>query len=108
MAFGGASDMVKASETLDKVKESIVSTYELRVELERDVISNMMDEETWMSAAEAINFGFADLVSGQGEPSVDNLNKPWMNKSPVVIKQEPVPAATPDFRIAARSSFPVL
>lgn len=59
-AFGDHTDMQKAIEMLDEVKESIINAYELRTSLSRTQLSRMMDSETWMNAKKAVEFGFAD------------------------------------------------
>ena len=60
MAFGDHSDMKKAIELLDEVKESIINAYEIKTELPRRQLARMMDDETWMNARKAIELGFAD------------------------------------------------
>ena len=59
-AFGDHTDMQKAIEMLDEVKESIINAYELRTDLSHAQLSHMMDETTWMNAKKAIELGFAD------------------------------------------------
>ena len=59
-AFGDHTDMQKAIEMLDEVKESIINAYELRTDLSHAQLSHMMDETTWMNAKKAVELGFAD------------------------------------------------
>lgn len=59
-AFGDHTDMQKAIEMLDEVKESIINAYEIRTGLSRAKLSHYMDSETWMNANKAIELGFAD------------------------------------------------
>lgn len=59
-AFGDHTDMKKAIEMLDEVKESIINAYELRTSLSRTQLAHMMDSETWMNAKKAMELGFAD------------------------------------------------
>ena len=54
--------MVKAKEMLSEVKESIINAYEVKTNLPRNKISEMMDNETWMSSKKAVELGFADKV----------------------------------------------
>lgn len=60
--WGEESDMVRAKEMLSEVKESIINAYEVKTGLDRSKISNMMDNETWMSSKKAVDLGFADKV----------------------------------------------
>ena len=62
MAFGDHTDMKKAIEMLDQVKESIINAYEIKTGLARDKLSKLMDSETWMNANKAIEMGFADAL----------------------------------------------
>lgn len=60
-AWGEAKDFRKAAETLDQIREVLVSAYQLRVE-DRDQIVAWMDAETWFTATEALEIGFVDAV----------------------------------------------
>lgn len=60
VAQGEVKDMQKAIDVLTTVKDSILNAYVKKTNLTREEISNMMDNETWMSADKAIEQGFAD------------------------------------------------
>ena len=62
LAWGDKSEMTKAIEMLDEVKESIVNAYEIKTGMSRAKISHLMDAETWMNANKAIELGFADDI----------------------------------------------
>ncbi len=62
LAFGDHTDMQKAIEMLDEVKESIINAYEIKTGLTRAKLSHLMDSETWMNANKAIELGFADDI----------------------------------------------
>ena len=62
MAFGDSTEMQKAIDMLDEVKESIVNAYEIKTGMSRAKISHLMDSETWMNANRAIELGFADDI----------------------------------------------
>jgi ATP-dependent Clp endopeptidase proteolytic subunit ClpP len=57
---GEADDMREMADLLDKMKGQLVGIYERRTGMDAAEISQMMDEETWMTAEEAIENGFAD------------------------------------------------
>lgn len=59
---GYASDMRKAADVLDTVKETIMNAYQAKTNKSRDEISLMMDNETYMDANKAVLEGFADGV----------------------------------------------
>lgn len=62
IAVGNSGEMQKAIEMLNTVKDSILMAYELKTGLDRETLSKMMTEETWMSAAKAVELGFADGI----------------------------------------------
>lgn len=59
LVYGNSKEMLKTVEMLDKLKEGGVSAYEAKTSMDREEISKMMDEETWMTAEEAVDLGFA-------------------------------------------------
>ena len=81
MAMGGAEDMRKTAEVLDKVKDAIVSTYTQQSSMEAEAINAMMASETWMNADEAIINGFATDLTEGGEV-YNALNKAWIRNEP--------------------------
>lgn len=61
-AMGGASDMRDTADMLDKLGASLASTYAKRTGKSAEEITALLDAETWMSAAEAVEAGFATSV----------------------------------------------
>lgn len=61
-ASGEAKDMRHAADVLDEVKETLVNVYQAKTKRSRNLISRLMDEETWMSAKKAVAEGFADGI----------------------------------------------
>lgn len=57
-----AENFRKFADTLDTVKEAIISTYESRTGLTRDELSELMADETWLTGEEAVEMGFADTL----------------------------------------------
>ena len=68
IAWGDHSDMRKAMDMLEQVKESIINAYVLKTGLSRPKLSHMMDAETWMDANKAVELGFADDVMVRAVP----------------------------------------
>ncbi len=52
---------------LKSIKTGIVDTYAGKTGLSAERISRMMAEETWMSAREAVNYGFANEIIDGGQ-----------------------------------------
>lgn len=69
MAALNIEDLGKLKDELKSIKEGIASTYATKTGLSVEKVSKMMADETWMSANEAVKFGFADEVikGGNGE-----------------------------------------
>ena len=72
-AYGDHTDMAKAIEMLEEVKESIINAYEIKTSLSRAKLSHLMDSVTWMNAKKAIELGFADdmLEDEKKAPTAD-------------------------------------
>lgn len=62
IAAGDAAELRKTAELLDKTRDGIVAAYRNKCGLTDDEIVAMMDAETWMTAGEAKDRGFADLI----------------------------------------------
>lgn len=61
-AYGNNQDMRKTLEMLNKVKNSIIETYLNKAKTDKQTLSELMDNETWMSAEEAKEYGFVDEI----------------------------------------------
>lgn len=61
-------DLAKCIEQMDKTKDTLLNVYSDRCgdALTRDEIARMMDDETWMTAQEALDNGFVDGVDDYG------------------------------------------
>lgn len=62
IVMGGAEDMRKEAEILDKVAGQIVGTYVARTGATEEQVLDWMGAETWFTAAEAKEAGFVDVV----------------------------------------------
>ena len=62
VAFGDHTEMAKAIEMLEGVKDSIINAYALKTGMSREKLSRLMDAETWMDATKAVELGFADDI----------------------------------------------
>lgn len=112
---GNADDHDHESQVLDKIDNSIVNAYVDKTGMDRADIMKMMSTETWMTAKEAVDKGFADGIMFVDEttpvftdtlgslPSKGSLNSfmNWMNKQkqaaqnsvqPVKNKAKPTPS----------------
>lgn len=62
--FGNASELRKAAESLDQIAGPSIVTYLAKAgdKLTEEKIKEIMDEETWLSASEAYEYGLCDVV----------------------------------------------
>lgn len=59
IALGSADDLRKAASSLDKIRDTLLDTYVAKTGGDRKELSDLMAEETWFNADEAIQRGFA-------------------------------------------------
>jgi ATP-dependent protease ClpP protease subunit len=64
IGIGNADDMRTVAAALDSVTESMLNLYTKRTGQERESIRSLMSAETWFSAQQAVDKGFADEVRG--------------------------------------------
>jgi len=62
-AMGEAKDMRKTAATLEKISDELTDIYMKKTGLSYEVLAEMMDEETWLNAQEAFDYGFVDTIS---------------------------------------------
>lgn len=68
VTIGNADDHRKAAEDLEAITEPIVAVYKAQVKdkISDEKIRQLMLDETWMTASEALEYGFVDQVRGKG------------------------------------------
>lgn len=70
MCVGGAADMRKMGDVLDTCKNSILTIYARQTGLPANQLAAMMSDETWLTADQAKELGFAHAIDGDAQ--VDN------------------------------------
>lgn len=86
-ASGNAEQLRKQAEDLDKITQASVNAYMRRVTISEDEVKKLMDEETWISAAEAKAYGFATKIV---EEEQEGLNQSAMNSIKDKLLEKPV------------------
>lgn len=71
IAGGNQADLEQATQMLAETKEAIINAYELKTNLPRAKIANLMDNQTWMNVNKAIQLGFADEMLGDDPNTTD-------------------------------------
>ena len=66
-AYGNASDFEKVATDLKKIDTAVTATYEKRFVGERDELVKLLEDETFLTANEALALGLADEVTDEIE-----------------------------------------
>lgn len=59
---GNANDMREQADTLDKIEESLISVYTDKTGLSAEEIKTLLEDETWLTASDALEKGFIDEI----------------------------------------------
>ncbi|BDR56884.1 head maturation protease, ClpP-related [Xylocopilactobacillus apis] len=85
--YGNADDFQHQAEVLDGIDQSIVNAYVSKTGMDEGKILNMMTKETWLTAQQAVDYGFADSIMfvDDKQPVFTNSTERLVN--PVVINR---------------------
>jgi ATP-dependent Clp protease protease subunit len=67
LVWGDKNDMRGTADLLEKVEGSIVNDYTTKTGLDAAIVAEMMDQETWMNADEALANKFVDRIVKTGK-----------------------------------------
>lgn len=62
VAIGNANQLRDRIRDLETIDQAQIETYQRRTKMKPEAILNLMDEDRYMSAAEAVKLGFADVA----------------------------------------------
>ncbi len=65
LAYGDKSDLRHTADVVEKIESAIVNDYTSRTGKDEAEIRAAMQAETWFTAAEALEYGFVDRVTGK-------------------------------------------
>lgn len=80
VAAGKARDMRSATECLEQTDESIVNAYVAKTGKSREELHDLIDAETWMSAQNALEYGFVDGMMFEEEEKEEEKNLELFNQ----------------------------
>jgi ATP-dependent Clp protease protease subunit len=63
LAMGNAADLRRQADLMDSQSAVMADLYAARTKYPKDKVRQMMTDETWMSSADAIKYGFASSIS---------------------------------------------
>ncbi len=93
IAWGDSVEMRKVANVLDKIRDSIANAYVEKTGKPINEIIEMMNAETWMTGAEAVELGFADAILDSTEITAyyknDILNVNGLNFETAKFKNKP-------------------
>lgn len=75
---------------LRTIRQGMLDVYSVRTQLDVDKLAKMLSDETWMSASQAVELGFADEVINNSDPvkkntSMKNLLDNYKNVPPALL-----------------------
>jgi ATP-dependent Clp endopeptidase proteolytic subunit ClpP len=100
LAMGTGSEMRKTADLLDSIGNGMADIYAARSAYSRDEIVSLMAAETWLSADEAVEAGFADdVVESEAIAALGDLSKFKYQHAPAAVlarsDKKDNPPATP-------------
>lgn len=71
LGYANSNEMRKAAEDNDKINQSSIEAYKLVSNLSEEEIRRMMDNATWLTAQECLEYGFATEVADMEEDDAE-------------------------------------
>lgn len=68
-AIGNADDLRKQAEDLDKIAQASINAYMSKVNIEEDELKQFLNDETWLTAQECLDMGFATKINESEDAS---------------------------------------
>lgn len=93
-ASGNAADFRKQAEDLDIITQASVKAYMEKVSISEEEVKALMDNETWLSAERAVEYGFAtkiyeEKVEGANQSSMPMIKQKLLNQGEIAPVQQP-------------------
>lgn len=71
-ACGNAEEFRKQAEDLDKIAQASINAYMSKVEISEEELKDLLNKETWLTAQECLDMGFATIVrTGEDDKGVN-------------------------------------
>lgn len=120
---GNANELSKITNTLNELSDIYIKAYAEKTHLPEAEIKNLMDNETYFSAAKAKEKGFVDFIDGEQDISTDTLianaklrfvayskhlkPKPFINMTEEISPKENLAAEDKEKPAAKEESFSI-
>jgi len=92
MAYGDANDLRKQSNILESISSEIAAIYAERANGTAEDMRQLMKDETWMTASEAEEAGFVDVIIKDGKESENSNQPPTPNNNIMFSKDKDLTA----------------
>lgn len=81
-ASGNADEFRRQAETLDAITKASINAYMDSVTITEEELKEMLDSEKWLTPQEALDYGFATLISGadKSERPSQSIRKKFINE----------------------------
>lgn len=107
--YGNKNDFRKEADLLDKIDAAIVADYARRTGLDVEQLVTWMNNETWFTAEEAVEHGFAtrlmeapDKAGTSNQAGGQKWNLAAFEHAPKSLLEPPAPASDPVIEAAAQ------
>ncbi|MEG1891361.1 MAG: Clp protease ClpP [Clostridia bacterium] len=87
MGYAEAKEFRHMADMLDKVRETILNAYALKTNIDRAELTQLMDDETYMTAGDAVRLGFADGVHNVATEQRDLVNCVFSRGKAIGVEQ---------------------
>ena len=91
MTAGNSDELREAADYLEKVGDSIIPIYTARTGMSEQEVADLLEAETWMTASEAVELGFADEAV-EGKTRLSDMVQNVVNLLPEVQNAVLAPA----------------
>ena len=97
-AMGNAKELRKQADDLDRIAQASIKTYlsKSNGKIDEETLVKLLDEETWLSAQEAVDYGLADevLEANQAVASLPGEFLERYKRVPSQLRKESAPASS--------------
>lgn len=87
---GNADDLLAEAALLEKIDGTLAKTYAERTGADEEAVAAMMAAETWLTAEEAVDLGFADAIAG-GAAKAQEWDLTAYARAPEQPEEQPQP-----------------
>lgn len=108
LAMGGSQDLRREADVIDRISAAYLQAYTTRSNLSQEDIQSLMAAESWLTADEALEFGFATEVAAPAEIKPLSVPEGRFTKMPAALQGKiQLIARQPEQAVRAAAKDPV-